>query len=175
MTKLENLLNVTFRINKDMAAAAIEVLARQCWWLGERMIPLALFAQDVDEDSRSALAAALESTRVDPAQRQPEEPGKPEFPTLKKSKELKDFVGPQSWTLFNLVDDEAKWLRIPPSEWASDPAFNSTRMIVSGLHGVNDIAEGGCRTADYYKVRLSIHLPSLSLSLCIHEHTHTHI
>ena len=98
---------------------------------------------------------------------------------MKKSKELKDFVGPQSWTLFNLVDDEAKWLRLPPSEWASDPAFNSTRMIVSGLHGVNDIAEGGCRTADYYKVRLSIHLPSLSpplplsLSLSVYMNTHT--
>ena len=77
-----------------MAAAAIEVLARQCWWLGERLIPIALFSRAVDEDSLSALAAALESTRVDPAEKQPEEPGKPEFLTLKKLKELKDFVGP---------------------------------------------------------------------------------
>ena len=58
------------------------------------MIPIALFSRAVDEDSLSALAAALESTRVDPAEKQPEEPGKPEFLTLKKLKELKDFVGP---------------------------------------------------------------------------------
>ena len=80
------------------------------------MIPLALFSRDVDEDSLSALAAALESSRVDPAMKQPQEPGKPEFPILKKTKMLKDFFGPQSWTLFDLVEDEAKWLRLLPNE-----------------------------------------------------------
>ena len=81
---------------------------------------------------------------------------------------LKDFVGPQSWTLFDLVEDEAKWLRLPPNEWASEPAFLATREIVFGFHGVNDIAERGCRTADYFKVRNCLHLYvciSLSLSL----------
>ena len=58
----------------------------------------------------------LESSWVDPAMKQPQEPGKPEFPILKKTKMLKDFFGPQSWTLFDLVEDEAKWLRLLPNE-----------------------------------------------------------
>ena len=146
-------------IHKDMALAAIKVLERQSWWLGERMIPLALFSRDVDKDSLSALAAGLKASRVDPAMKQPQEPRKPEFPILKKTKMPKDFVGPQSWTLFDLVEDDVKWLRLLPNEWASDPAFLASKEIVSSFHGVNDIA-------DYFKVRNCIHLyVSLSLFL----------
>ena len=93
------------------------------------------------EMSTKTLAAGLESSWVDPAMKQPQEPGKPEFPILKKTKMLKDFFGPQSWTLFDLVEDDVKWLRLLPNEWASDPAFLATKEIVSGFHGVNDIAE----------------------------------
>ena len=116
------------------------------------MIPLALFSRSADEDSLSALAAALESSRVSAEERQPAEPGKPDFPVLKKTKVLKDFVGPLSWVLFDHLGDEAKWLIKPPSEWDSDPAFNSSKKIVDALHGVNDAAERGCRRAELYKV-----------------------
>ena len=50
-------------IHKDMALAAIKVLERQCWWLGERMIPLALLSRDVDEDSLSAGILHLEEDK----------------------------------------------------------------------------------------------------------------
>ena len=71
------------------------------------MILLTLFSQFLDEDGLSALATALETFRGSPDQ-QPDEPGNPKFPVLKKSKELKDFVGHQSWALFNLVKNDAK-------------------------------------------------------------------
>ena len=114
------------------------------------MIPLALFSRSADEDALSAFAAAMLVAREE---RGEEEPGKPEFPVLKKGQRLKDFVGPSSWVFFDRVGDNGDCMRKPPAEWSSDPSYISSRKIVDALHGVNDIAERGCRKAEFYKVR----------------------
>ena len=134
-----------------IANAALEVLKRQCWWLSERMVPLALFSRSADEDTLAALAAAMMAAMPD-EDTPPVEPGKPSFPVLKKEMQLKDFVGDQSWVFFNRIGDKGDWLVKAPSDWPSDPTFVSTKEIVDALHGVNDIAERGCRRAEFYKV-----------------------
>ena len=104
------------------------------------MVPLALFSRSADDDALSALAAAMVVAREDAGQ---VEPGKPEFPVLKKGQQLKDVVGPASWVFFDRIGDDGGWLRKPPTEWSTDPAFLSSRKIVLALDGVNDIAERG--------------------------------
>ena len=44
------------------------------------------------------------------------------------------------------------WLRKQPIQWPMDDAFIAMKSIVDGLHGVNDAAERGCRTAVMFKV-----------------------
>ena len=138
-----------------MANAALEVIARQSWWLSQRSIPLALFSRSADDDALSELAAAMVMAKPNgdaPAV----EPGKPAFPSLKKGLALKDFVGAESWVFFDRLGDKGEWLIKEPSEWAADPAYIASENIARALHGVSDIAERGVRMADFYKVN-SIH------------------
>ena len=148
------MVNLTYsiRIHKHVSSECITVMERQCWWENERNVPLALFSTSVDEDSLSALAARMKVVEVVP--RQHIEPGKPDFPRLRKNQALKDFVGPQSWVLFDQIGDKGEWLVKHPSEWSSDPSFLASKKIVDALPGVNDTAERGCRIAELYKVKM---------------------
>ena len=104
----------------------------------------------------------MEASRVAPEEKMPLEPGKPDFPLLTKTQDLKDFVGPQSWLLVDRLGDKGEWLIKNPSEWESDPAYNAMKKVVDALHEVNDTAERGCRMADLYKVNF-IHYESAYL------------
>ena len=129
------------------------VLQRQSWWLGERLIPLALFSREADDDTLSALAKAMvvEKERPD---RSAVEPGKPDFPLMRKEMDLEDYVGPQSWILFDRLNESTLWLSKEPKTWEEDESFLAIRKIVDAMHGVNDSAERGCRTAELYKVTI---------------------
>ena len=130
------------RFDKDIADAGLTVLERQSWWLGERLIPLALFSREADDDTLAALAAAItvEMGREDPAA---VEPGKPDFLTLKKTTKLHHLVGPQSLVFFDRIGKSTEWLLQKPSDWEKDEAFLAFKKIVNAMHGVNDSAERG--------------------------------
>ena len=149
---------MNIRINAKIADACLAVLERQSWWLGERLIVLSLFSKLVSDDEKSAVAAALLREKPET----PIEPGKPDFPLLRTDFTFKDFVGPQSWVFFHHLEEIDKeketkkystaWLTAPPQDWPEDGAFRSIKEIVDALHGVNDCAERGCRTAELFKV-----------------------
>ena len=67
--------------------------------------------------------------------------------------DLEDFVGPQSWVFFDRMKESTTWLSKKPTEWDQDESFLALKKIVNAMHGVNDSAERGCRTAELYKVR----------------------
>ena len=128
------------------------MLERQSWWLGERLIPLALFSREADDDTLAALAAAI-TVEMGREDRAAVEPGKPDFPTLKKTTKLHHLVGPQSLVFFDRIGKSTEWLLQNPSDWEKDEAFLAFKKIVNAMHGVNDSAERGCRTAELFKVR----------------------
>ena len=57
-----------------------------------------LFSKYVDQDSKSRIAARIL------AQGDSEKPiGKPEIPSFDGSKHLAEYVGPESWVLFDII------------------------------------------------------------------------
>ena len=68
---------------------------------------------------------------------------------------LRDFVGPQSWFLFQLLNQtEAKndWLPKDPATWNAHPKYVEMETIVRAMPGVNDFSERACRLATDMKV-----------------------
>jgi hypothetical protein len=108
----------------------------------------------------AALARAMIAEKEKPG-RLEVEPGKPDFPTLRKERELEDFVGQQSWVFFDRIQESTAWLSKKPAEWEQEPSFLALRKIVDAMHGVNDSAERGCRVAELYKVSFKLYGPFL--------------
>ena len=81
------------------------------------------------------------------------EPVLPSAPDL-RGKRLRDFIGPQSWFVFQLIGIDSDWLRQDPKTWPEDPRFVATNAIVQGMPATNDSSERGCRLAEDFKVRI---------------------
>ena len=115
------------------------------------MIPLVLFSREADDDTLASVAVAMVQVKEQFGE-VAVEPGKPDFPHLSKKSKLAGFVGQGSWIFFDRIKESTSWLLKSPSEWDQDSSFLALRKIVDAMHGVNDSAERGCRTAELYKV-----------------------
>ena len=82
------------------------------------------------------------------------EPILPSAPDL-RGRQLRDFVGPQSWFLFQLIGINPDWLRSDPKTWPEDPRFVATNAVVRAMPATNDSSERGCRLATDFKVSFS--------------------
>jgi len=49
--------------------------------------------------------------------------GKPLFQTITRSTTLKDLIGPESHSLFQLLHVDTHWLHKPVNQWSADPAY----------------------------------------------------
>ena len=139
------------RIDAEISRSVLKKFPLQCTALEDRQISLAFFSDLVDEDEKASMAARL--LAID----QPElEPILPSAPDLSE-KQLRAFIGPQSWFLFQLIGIDSDWLRLDPRTWPDDPRFVATNAIVRALPATNDASERGCRLATDYKVMNSVH------------------
>ena len=115
--------------------------------LEDRQVSLALFSDLVDTDEKSRMASHLL------AQDKPElEPIPPQMPDLTQTR-LHEFIGPQSWYLFQLIGHGIDWLKDDPSTWEDDAQYAATKAVVRAMPGVNDFSERACRLAEDFKVK----------------------
>ena len=56
-------------------------------------------------------------------------------------KSLCDFVGPDSWTFFNLLQMDAGFLKLPVTQWSTSLIFSQAKLTDENLPVVNDAAE----------------------------------
>ena len=56
-------------------------------------------------------------------------------------KQLKDFVGSDSWTMFELLEINSSFLNDPVSEWNNCDSYLHGKDVLSNLPVVNDAAE----------------------------------
>ena len=70
-------------------------------------------------------------------------PGKPVFPTVSESANLSlaDFIGKNSWLVFDILDCEGEWLERDASEWGDDDEYLEMLDLFHDLKVVNDLAE----------------------------------
>ena len=140
------MLSIFVRVNPKIAAAVSRKLRGQTYLLMERQLPLVLASDLVDEDELSAIAAAILATEVKEF-----DLTMPSFPDLRGTR-LRDYVGPESRYIFDLLKTGTDWLVSPPSAWPDHPQFVAFKTIIRAMPGVNDFAERGCRLADDTKV-----------------------
>ena len=137
-------------VDPDISDAVTQKFPLQCTALQDRQVSLAFFSDLVDDDQKAAMAARLLSFDKPIL-----EPVLPEDPDLNGT-QLCDFIGPQSWFLFQLVDYGTDWLGKNPTEWNDDPQYAAIKAVVRSWPGVNDFSERACRLAEDFKVSTCI-------------------
>ena len=138
-----------FRFDPAIAAALTKKFPLQCTAIEARQVTLALFSDLVVDDEKAAMAARIVAT-----EKPPFEPVPCPKPDLNGTR-LRDYVGPQSWHLFRLIDLGHEWLSTDPSTWNTHPQYVAIKAVVRGIPGVNDMSERDCRLAEDFKVRIS--------------------
>ena len=63
------------------------------------------------------------------------------FSSTLEEKALKDFVGQDSWTLFQFLDLDSGFLEHPATKWKTLECYQKGKHVVSNLPVVNDAAE----------------------------------
>ena len=56
-------------------------------------------------------------------------------------KQLKDFIGSDSWTMFNLLEISSSFVNNPIKEWDTCDSYVHGKEVLSNLPVVNDAAE----------------------------------
>ena len=77
--------------------------------------------------------------------------GRPTFPAVRPDMALADFVGTESWLIFDLIGADVSWVRRPPP-WDGLQGYEDVKAVLLSLCGVNDPAERICALAKRYAV-----------------------
>ena len=117
----------------------------------ERQLPLVMASNLVDEDELAAIAVQLLRT-----EKVEWDLSFPSFPDL-RGKRLRDYVGPKSWFIFDLLEIEPDWLMSPPSTWGENPRFQQFKKIARAMPSVDDASERTCRLVGDFKFHISLH------------------
>ena len=141
-----NNLQVYRRIDVKFFWEVIRSVYSHLWYLCPQLITLSLFDKDLEAPSKEDMAKVLHQTP-----RCAISTGKPTFPTIAPGARfrLADFIGPESWLLFDLCELEGPqdWLLAPSSNWHLSTSFRQIEEFAKKLTVVNDLAERGCHLA----------------------------
>ena len=121
-----------------IARAAFEKLILHTWYLSERLVPLVLFSDKLDNSDKDIIRSAI----LDYESQQPQhkEQQRPECTSF-IDKGLKRFVGPDSYRLFELLRINKEFLRKPASKWSTCKTYKHAVEAIKLLPVVNDPAE----------------------------------
>ena len=128
----------------EMVEKAREKFVTHLDYLSERLVVLALFDDKAPPSDKKALRKALarlRSSLISSPQPNPillqHVPYTGDF--LHKS--LRDFVGRDSLTLFDLMNVDPSFLTLPEKDWQHDATFLKVKEMLHHLPCVNDAAE----------------------------------
>jgi hypothetical protein len=98
-------------------------------------------ARDVQRRQKQDMATRLLATPMPENFRL----GKPLFHQVSRETTLITLIGPESHTLFRVLNVNTNWLAKPVQEWPSDPDFVLAEQFVRTVKVVNDAAERGVK------------------------------
>jgi len=123
------------------------------WYLAPEMVPLALFDDNVSNDTKAKIVAAMDTpTDIEDL------PHKALIPKLDKSVqnlELSDFANEGSLLFFKKLGVEPEFLKKTPNEWKDDTSFQTLSVLVRNLPTTNDAAERGVGLAAQFNNKLT--------------------
>ena len=113
-------------------------MLRHTWYLTESLVIISLADPDISKEQKLSILGELVKYDV------PDEihVGKPALPKVVKESKLEDFVGDQSWHLFQIIgiskQEVTEWLS---GELEDKETFKKFKEFVLQLHTTNDCAE----------------------------------
>ena len=107
------------------------------WYLSERLEPFSLFSDKVDTDENQLLRRAVLKVESLPPSAQQQMP----YSTNLCGKSLKNFIGQDSWALFNLLGIDSTFIKLSAIKWKTVESFQKANETISNLPVINDAAE----------------------------------
>lgn len=150
-------------VDKEIAAAALQVIRRHIWYLRPQTVVFALFSPSVDEAVKDKMAQKLSAVAV------PES-----YPNANVSVDedtrLPELIDEQSWLLFTkLGQRDPTWLSTPARTWSDDPQYCLMRDTVTSLKVTNDVAERGIKLIEDFTGSVTKSEPQLQSLLQLVE------
>ena len=123
-------------VDKLVAVAASTKLRGYMWYLSKDLVAMALFSNDVCNEEKAAIVAALKKDlrRVNS-----------KTTTTFQMLALSDFVTHRSLNLFHAMKLDQEFLNSNPSTWAENLEFFYSKSKVSAIRVVNDGCNVGHR------------------------------
>ena len=123
---------------QNIAEAAKTKLSYHTWYLSERLVALALFNKNLDEDIKEKMRLAiLKHKNKKPNHTEQQRPECSSY----SNKQLSDFVGPDTFTFFKLLHLDQDLLTKPVSEWTLSLNYTNGIKMIKNLSVVNDASE----------------------------------
>ena len=122
---------------QKMAKAALNKMKCHTWYLSERLVGLSLFSDNVDIPTKDKMRLAILKHKKKPLNKEQQ---RPECSSFSK-KYLYDFVGPDTFNLFRLLNLNQDMLDQPVPMWSSSPFYQHDIDIIKHLSVVNDVSE----------------------------------
>ena len=120
-----------------MLQVYLQKLDCHLWYLSERLVVLALFSDVVSDNEKSLMAKTLIKCKKNSSKKISLQ----QMPALSNMVTLTNLIGPDSWTIFNLLNIECSFLKMDPSGWSRNTSYKKAQMLVQSLNVVNDAAE----------------------------------
>ena len=120
----------------SLVSGARQKLEKHFGYLSERLVVLAIFSDHVSLPDKRKMQQAL-------LKYQPAVSNVQQVPYSKDlaKKQLKDFIGSDSWTMFNLLKISSSFVNNPIQEWDTCDSYVHGKEVLSNLPVVNDAAE----------------------------------
>ena len=106
-------------------------------YLSERLVPFALFSDHVPSSEKKKMRSKILKNQRPVKTKIQEMPYSDKF----SNKFLYDFIGHDSWTMFQLLGIDSSFVKCSVEEWEESNNYIYGKMVLSNLHVVNDAAE----------------------------------
>ena len=129
-----------------VADTAFNKLSSHQWYLTQETVAFSFFSEHPLLTSKVKESMAFQLLSISP----PDEfrRGIPVFKRyIDRCSKLCDFIGPETWFIFECLRMDKDWLYEKPEQWAANESFKKAQKFVSNIKVVNDAAE---RTVKLY-------------------------
>ncbi|XP_052131564.1 uncharacterized protein LOC113203934 isoform X2 [Frankliniella occidentalis] len=130
------------------AAAALHKLEGALWYLSDRLIPLALFDDQVPNDEKDLIAKAILEPQHQPSKKNHRWRRSPK--DIEETTQLADLITTDSKSFFETLSLSSDFLHSPASEWKDTRTFTAAKDVVDSLKVTNEIAERGVALSKDY-------------------------
>ena len=153
-----------------VADAAFMKLSAHQWYLTEEIVAFSFFSQHsylTNEVKESMALRLLSMSPPDEFRR-----GVPVFKrVIDEDSKLIDFIGPETWFIFDALNLDKNWLYDSPGSWSCNESFKKGRKFAANIKVVNDAAERGVKLhSDYAAILTENEKQRASLLQVVEKH-----